>query len=63
MKLEKLVRGLRDIAKSKDAELEFVRRGGNHDLYRINAQLLVVPRHREINERTAKSIIDTAKGA
>lgn len=37
----------------------FVRHGGDHDWYRnvISGAMAPVPRHREINENTAKSII------
>lgn len=37
----------------------FVRHGGDHDWYRnvISGAMASVPRHREINEYTAKSII------
>lgn len=37
----------------------FVRHGGDHDWYRnvISGAMASVPRHREINEHTAKSII------
>lgn len=37
----------------------FVRHGAGHDLYRnvITGKADVVPRHKEINELTAKSII------
>ena len=36
---------------------ELVREGGQHTLYRLNGQNVVIPRHREINEITAKAIM------
>lgn len=35
----------------------FLRNGGNHDLYTNGPDIESVPRHSEINERLAKSII------
>ncbi len=39
----------------------FVRHGGNHDQYRVHGKLIVIPRHRDINERTAAAILADAK--
>lgn len=33
------------------------RRGGNHDIYTDGKHLETIPRHKEINERLAKSIL------
>ena len=35
----------------------FLRSGGNHDIYQKNGEIEAIPRHKEINELTAKSII------
>ncbi len=35
----------------------FLRSGGNHDIYQKNGEIEPIPRHKEINELTAKSII------
>lgn len=35
----------------------FKRNGGNHDLYTNGEKTVPIPRHSEINERLAKSII------
>jgi len=58
-----LLKSLTEVANSKDTELEKLRSRGGHDKYRINTTNLIVPRHREINELTARSIIKTAEGA
>lgn len=63
MKQIELLDELRRIAKEKRATLEFVRHGGNHDHYQIRKTRLIVPRHREVPEHTARGIIRTAKGA
>lgn len=51
MKQRDLVRKLRSIG------FEFVRHGGNHDVYKRGNDEEQVPRHKEINERLAKSIL------
>lgn len=38
-------------------DLVFVRHGSRHDLYRFGSTMIAIPRHREIRERTALSII------
>jgi predicted RNA binding protein YcfA (HicA-like mRNA interferase family) len=63
MKQGHLLDELRAIAKEKGATLDFVRHGGSHDHYEIRETRLIVPRHREIPEYTARGIIRTAKGA
>ena len=62
MKQRDLLNALRDIAKSAGVDFVFVRPGSDHDQYRIGEQLVPIPRHREIVERTARGIIkDAAK--
>lgn len=45
------------IDRLEQAGFEFERNGGNHDIYKRGSDIEQVPRHREINERLAKSII------
>jgi mRNA interferase HicA len=40
-----------------------VRHGGRHDIWRRGERELALPRHREINEYTAKAILREAEGA
>ncbi|GAB3810808.1 type II toxin-antitoxin system HicA family toxin [Micromonospora zhanjiangensis] len=42
-----------------DAGVSFrlVREGGGHSVYRYGTQNVVIPRHREINELTARGIL------
>lgn len=63
MKRRDLLKQLRSIAEATDTELRFLRQGANHELWSIMNQRLVIPRHREINEHTARSIIKLAKEA
>ncbi|MDI2126669.1 type II toxin-antitoxin system HicA family toxin [Yinghuangia seranimata] len=57
MKRTDLVRQLRAMG------AVFVRPGGGHDIYELRGSLLAVPRHREINELTAASILKKARNA
>ena len=43
-----------------EAEFVLKRHGGEHDLYVRNGVTVVVPRHAEINEITAKKILKSA---
>lgn len=47
------------IRRIEDEGCVFVRSGGRHDIFRnvITGKAEAVPRHREINERTARAII------
>ena len=45
------------IKKLEQAGFEFVRHGGNHDIYKRGNDEETVPRHREIDERLAKAIL------
>ena len=48
----------RDLVKKlESAGFEFVRHGGNHDIYQRGDDEEKVPRHRELNERLAKAIL------
>ena len=56
-----LIKRIREIAQEDGFELTFVREGGNHEIWSIRSHRLVIPRHREINEYTAQSIINMVK--
>lgn len=45
------------IKKLKAAGFELEEHGGNHDTFRRGKDIEQVPRHREINEMTAKTIM------
>ena len=61
MKKRELLRRLRAIATSADLVLDFVREGANHEIWRIGNERIVIPRHREVNERTADGILRRAR--
>lgn len=44
-------------AVSAGVDFAFVREGGNHSIFRCGFRRFVVPRHREINEHTARCIM------
>jgi hypothetical protein len=61
MKKRDLVKHLRAVARAIGTDLLFVREGANHEVWAIAGERLVIPRHREINERTARAIIRRAE--
>ena len=48
------------IKKLNQAGFEMVRNGGNHDIFKKGNIEIPVPRHKEINEMTAKKILKDA---
>lgn len=60
MKKRELMSRLRSIAKASGVELSLVRQGGSHEIWTLGGERLVIPRHREISERTADGIIAEA---
>jgi predicted RNA binding protein YcfA (HicA-like mRNA interferase family) len=55
------MRELKTIAESRDLEFELVRRGGNHDIYRLGRVSIPIGRHSDIPEPTAWKIIKEAQ--
>jgi len=48
----------RDLVKKLEkAGFVFYRHGGNHDIYVRGSQIEQIPRHKDINEQLAKSIL------
>jgi hypothetical protein len=61
VKQRDLLKELRRIAAAKDGDLRLIRTTGDHDIYRIgDGQNLPIPRHREIGENLARTIIEAA---
>ena len=52
-----LIRKIDRAAANSGTRFDLVRQGGNHTIYRYGSQNVVIPRHKEINELTAKSIL------
>ena len=61
MKKRDLIKQLRTLAAQRGHDLGFVREGRNHEVWTIGGTRIVIPRHREINERTAQNILTRAK--
>jgi mRNA interferase HicA len=52
-----LIRTIAAAATAAKTTFTLVREGGQHSVYRYGSQLVVIPRHREINELTARAIL------
>jgi hypothetical protein len=52
---------LSSIARAARVDLELIREGANHELWSLGGMRLIIPRHREINQRTAEGIIKRAE--
>ena len=61
VKKRELLKQLRAIAREAEVDLELIREGANHELWSLGGIRLVIPRHREINQRTAEGIVKTAE--
>ena len=57
MKRAELLKTIRKAAKVGGVEFVLVREGSEHSIYRYGSQQVVVPRHRELNEITARAIL------
>ena len=60
MKKRDLIRQLRVIAGRRGLDFALAREGRNHEIWIIGNTRLVIPRHREVNERTARGILSRA---
>lgn len=58
MKRQQLIKTLRNEAKAQGTTFTFVREGANHEMWAFGETTVTIPRHREINEGTARSIIN-----
>lgn len=59
MKRADLLTLISKAAADAGCDFEFVRQGGNHSIYRYGSKKFTVPRHKEINELTARGILRT----
>ncbi len=57
MKRADLIRKITEAAAGKGIDMALVREGGKHSIYRCGTQNVSIPRHREINEHTARGIM------
>lgn len=61
MKRVDLMKELHRVARDKSVTCQLVRQGSGHEIWQVGASKVSVPHHKEINERTAQSILDHAK--
>jgi mRNA interferase HicA len=57
MKRGDLIRKIARAAAVADKDFTLLREGGSHSIFRCGGQNIVIPRHREINEHTARGIM------
>jgi hypothetical protein len=57
MKQRDLTKRIAQAAASNNCTWELVRQGAEHEIWACNGQRVSIPRHREINELTAQSIM------
>jgi predicted RNA binding protein YcfA (HicA-like mRNA interferase family) len=57
VKRSDLIRKIAEAAADKRLGFTFLREGGSHTIFRCGSQNVVIPRHREINEMTARGIM------
>jgi mRNA interferase HicA len=62
MRRAELVRKIARAAAVVDKEMILLREGGSHSVFRCGSQSVVIPRHREINELTARRIMRDLDG-
>ena len=60
MKKQALIRRLRGIAKDRGVALRLLRQG-RHEVWQFGEERLVIPRHSEIDEHTARGILRQAQ--
>ncbi|WP_428114661.1 type II toxin-antitoxin system HicA family toxin [Candidatus Poriferisodalis sp.] len=60
MKKRDLLRQLAAIARTGGVDFHLLREGRNHEIWILGSERLVIPRHREINEHTARGILTEA---
>jgi len=63
LKRTDLLRQAQSIAKANSTTLDLLREGSGHSIFTINGRRVVVPRHREINEHTARGILNAVRKA
>ena len=62
MKRTALMKQLKHLAKDNDVEFELLRQSG-HEIWSFNGRSVAIPRHTEINEITARKIIQSCEEA
>ena len=60
MKRRELIKRIERMAKAGGTDMALVREGASHTIFRVGTAVFPIPRHSEINERTAQSILKQA---
>lgn len=63
MRKTELEKRLRALAKQVGVEVGMLRQGGSHEVWRFGTHRFTIPRHAEINELTARGILDGCEEA
>jgi hypothetical protein len=61
MKRRDLTGKIATAAKAHGLDWVLARNGGGHDIYSLDGLMIVVPRHNEIVERTAESVLKSCE--
>lgn len=57
MKRRDLLRAINVAARGRGMSWQMVREGSEHEVWALDGRRITIPRHREINERTARGIM------
>jgi hypothetical protein len=57
MKRSELIRRIATTARRHGLTWEFVREGGDHEIWELDGQRVTIPRHREVGELTSGRIL------
>jgi hypothetical protein len=57
VKRRDLLDKIKDAAKVNELDWGLAREGGNHEIWELDGKTVSIPRHKEINDVTAKSIM------
>ncbi len=57
MRRDELIRKIRRAARNAEVNFDLVREGGRHSIFQCGSTPIVIPRHSEINELTARGIM------
>lgn len=57
MKRKALVRAIAEGARRRGLRWELIREGRDHEIWSFEGQLVIIPRHREVDEFTAGQIL------
>jgi mRNA interferase HicA len=62
MRRAELLRKIRQAARKSQVDFELIREGGSHSIFQCGLAKVIVPRHGELNELTARGIMKDLAG-